>query len=284
MSIEEKQSEQQTGADIVVKTLEQHDVKWVFGIPGAKIDKVFNRFVDSSIQTVVCRHEQNAAFIAGGIGRMTGKAGVAISTSGPGVSNLVTGLATANTEGDPVVALGGAVAISERLKQIHQTMDSVSVCKPVTKFSAEVDSPESTAEVLTNAFRIAGTGRPGAAFVSLLKDIMAKVAECKVLPQSGYLAMGPADQKAIDEAARLLNQSKKPVVLLGLLASNPENAAAVHDLLERGKLPAVGPFQAAGSISLQLFHIFGGRVGLLANQPADKLLEAADMPTIPLSS
>src|ERR1700674_5640437 len=121
-------------------------------------------------------------------------------------------------------------------------MDSVSICKPVTKFSAEVDSPESTAEVLTNAFRIAGTSRPGAAFVSLPRDIMAKVAECKVLPQSGYLAMGPADQKAIYEAARLLNQSKKPVVLLGLLASKPENAAAVHELLERGKLLVVGTF------------------------------------------
>jgi acetolactate synthase I/II/III large subunit len=277
MSTDKKQSEQQTGADIVVKTLEQHDVQWVFGVPGAKIDKVFNTLVDSSIQTVVCRHEQNAAFIAGGIGRMSGKAGVAIATSGPGVSNLITGLATANTEGDPVVALGGAVAVSERLKRIHQTMDSVSICKPVTKFSAEVDSPESTAEVLTNAFRSAETGRPGAAFVSLPKDIMAKPAECEVLPQSGYVAMGPADQKAIDEAARLLNQSKKPVVMLGLLASKPENSVAVHEFVERGKLPVVGTFQAAGAISLQLFQNFGGRVGLLANQPADKILEAADL-------
>jgi acetolactate synthase-1/2/3 large subunit len=109
MTTDSKQSAQQTGADIVVKTLEQQGVKWVFGIQGAKIDNVFNTLVDSSIQTVVCRHEQNAAFIAGGIGRMTGKAGVAIATSGPGVSNLVTGLATANTEGDPVIALGGAV-------------------------------------------------------------------------------------------------------------------------------------------------------------------------------
>src|ERR1700750_462824 len=146
MTTDSKQSAQQTGADIVVKTLEQHDVKWVFGVPGAKIDKVFNTLVDSSIQTVVCRHEQNAAFIAGGIGRMTGKAGVAIATSGPGVSNLVTGLATANTEGDPVVALGGAVATAEALKQIHQTMDSVSICKPVTKFSAAVSAPENVAE------------------------------------------------------------------------------------------------------------------------------------------
>src|ERR1700752_3451166 len=117
----------QTGADLLVKSLEAQGVKWIFGIPGAKIDKVFDTLLDSSIQTVVCRHEQNAAFIAGGIGRMTGKAGVAIATSGPGVSNLVTSLATANTEGDPIVALGGAVAVSERLKQIHQTMDAVSI-------------------------------------------------------------------------------------------------------------------------------------------------------------
>src|ERR1700754_1678875 len=121
MSNEPKHNEP-TGADIVVKTLEQQDVKWIFGIPGAKIDKVFDTLADSSIQTVVCRHEQNAAFIAGGIGRMTGKAGVAIGTSGPGVSNLVTGLATANSEGDPIVALGGAVASAQALKQIHQTM------------------------------------------------------------------------------------------------------------------------------------------------------------------
>src|ERR1700743_3851051 len=152
MTTDSKQTARQTGADIVVKTLEQQNVKWVFGVPGAKIDKVFNTLIDSSIQTVVCRHEQNAAFIAGGIGCMTGKAGVAIATSGPGVSNLVTGLATANTEGDPVIALGGAVALSDRLKKIHQTMDSVSLCKPVTKFSVEVNSPAAVAEVLENAF------------------------------------------------------------------------------------------------------------------------------------
>src|ERR1700719_5113365 len=149
MPIQKNRSDQQTGADIVVKTLEQHEVKWVFGVPGAKIDKVFNTLVDSSLQTVVCRHEQHAAFIAGGIGRMTGKAGVAIATSGPGVSNLVTGLATANSEGDPMVALGGAVAVADRLKSLHQTMDSVGVCRPVTKYAAEIDSTAATAEVLS---------------------------------------------------------------------------------------------------------------------------------------
>src|ERR1700685_527430 len=106
-----------SGADVGVEALERRNVRWVFGIPGAKIDGVFNALADSSIETVVCRHEQNATFIAGGIGRMTGKAGVAIATSGPGSSNLVTGLATANTEGDPVVAIGGAVALEDRLKK-----------------------------------------------------------------------------------------------------------------------------------------------------------------------
>src|SRR5580698_4399278 len=119
------------GAELVVQTLEDRGVKYVFGIPGAKIDAVFDTLVDSTIQTVVCRHERNAAFIAGGIGRMTGKAGVAIATSGPGVSNLVTGLATANSEGDPIVGLGGAVPTSQAIKQVHQSLDSVGVCKPV---------------------------------------------------------------------------------------------------------------------------------------------------------
>ncbi len=277
MSIENKPNEQQTGADIVVKTLEQQNVKWVFGVPGAKIDKVFNTLVDSSIQTVVCRHEQNAAFIAGGIGRMTGKAGVAIATSGPGVSNLVTGLATANTEGDPVIALGGAVPLSDRLKKIHQTMDSVSLCKVVTKYSVEVDSPEAVSEVMTNAFRSAESDRPGAAFVSLPMDIMVAPAKCDILTPPGYSAAGPAAAAAIKEAARLINQAKPPVVLLGLLASKPENAAVVHELIESGKLPVVGTFQAAGAVSVNLFSNFGGRVGQINNQPADEILAAGDL-------
>src|SRR4030081_1182152 len=91
------------GAAVVVKTLTDRGVDHVFGIPGAKIDPVFNALVDSKIKTVVCRHEQNAAFIAGGLGRITGKAGVVLVTSGPGCSNLVTGLATATSEADPIV-------------------------------------------------------------------------------------------------------------------------------------------------------------------------------------
>ncbi|QHN03596.1 acetolactate synthase AlsS [Granulicella sp. WH15] len=277
MPAQNNENRPKSGADIVVQTLEQHGIEYVFGIPGAKIDRVFDSLVDSSIRTVVCRHEQNAAFIAGGIGRMTGKAGVAIATSGPGVSNLVTGMATATTEGDPMIALGGAVALSERLKQIHQTMDSVSICKPVTKFCVEVDSPEAVSEVMTNAFRSAESGRPGAAFVSLPRDLMGAPAGCDVLIPPKYSGAGPADSVAIREAARMINLAKRPVVLLGLLSSRPQNAAAMQELVESGKLPVVGTFQAAGAVSMHLFNNFGGRVGQINNQPADEILAAGDL-------
>lgn len=156
-----------SGADLVVNHLEQQGVKQVFGIPGAKIDRVFDSLEDSSINTIVVRHEANAAFMAAAVGRLTGKAGVALVTSGPGCANLVTGLATATSEGDPVVALGGAVKRSDSLKITHQSMDTVSIFRPVTKFSAEVTASVALGEVLGNAFRSAEFGRQGAAFVSL---------------------------------------------------------------------------------------------------------------------
>jgi acetolactate synthase-1/2/3 large subunit len=199
---------QQTGARLVVRALEAQGVSHVFGIPGAKIDAVFNELVDSKIKTVVCRHEQNAAFIAGGIGRMTGKAGVAIATSGPGISNLVTGLATANSEGDPVVAFGGAVAAAEALKQIHQTMDAVSILKPVTKFSATVGASDQIGEVVVNAFRTAESGRPGASYVNLPKDVMTAACTREPLPAPAFSGPGPADRAAIKEAARLINAAR----------------------------------------------------------------------------
>ena len=270
-------SEIATGADVVVETLEGQGVTHVFGVPGAKIDKVFDRLRDSKIKTVVCRHEQNAAFIAGGIGRMTGKAGVALVTSGPGVSNLATGLVTANSEGDPIVALGGAAAVADRLKSVHQNLDSVSLCKPVTKYSAEIDSPVATAEVISAAFRAAESDRPGAAFVSLPMDIMTGAANCKPIRLTTPVAQGAAAKRSLSDAARLIDSAKSPVVFLGLMASKPKFSAAIHNLLGTTTFPVVGTFQAAGAISREEFPYFGGRVGQIANQPADALLDSGDL-------
>lgn len=267
----------QTGAELLVKSLEAQGVEYTFGIPGAKVDKVFDTLVDSKIETIVCRHEQNAAFMASGIGRMTGKAGVALVTSGPGCSNLVTGFATATSEGDPVVGIGGAVPVADRLKQLHQSMDTVNLFKPVTKFSAEIDSPSSVSEVVANAFRAAESGRPGAAFVSAPKDIMMGEANCEVLTPVSPVSLGPADEAAITAAADLINKAKNPVLMLGLLASEKKTAEAVRGLISKTNMPVVCTYQGAGVVPREHFHRFGGRVGLFRTQPADRILDAADL-------
>ena len=161
----EKQSRQWAhGADMVVGQLEAQGVKQVFGIPGAKIDKVFDSLLDSSIEIIPVRHEANAAFMAAAVGRLTGKAGVALVTSGPGCSNLITGIATANSEGDPVVALGGAVKRADKAKLVHQSMDTVAMFSPVTTYAVEVNSPPAIAEVVSDAFtrQHRGADGPGA--------------------------------------------------------------------------------------------------------------------------
>ena len=167
--------------------------------------------------------------------------------------------------------------LSRRLKQVHQSMDTVSLFRPITKFSAEIDSPEAVSEVVANAFRAAESGRPGAAFISAPQDIMAGGADGEVLTPVAPEMLGPADADAIAAAAALINSAERPGLLLGLLASQPRAAEAVRVLLAKTKLPVVCTYQGAGVVPRELFDRFGGRIGLFHNQPADKLLDAADV-------
>jgi acetolactate synthase-1/2/3 large subunit len=266
-----------SGAQLIVRNLVAHGVTHVFGIPGAKVDRLFDELVGSPIKTVVVRHEQNAAFIAGGIGRLTGKAGVAAATSGPGASNFVTGAATANSEGDPVLMLGGAVRLADRLKLTHQTMDTVSLFKPVTKYSAEITSPDAISEVITNAFQTAETGRPGASFVSLPMDILSAQTKAPVLAGLPLPKTGAAATDAIEDAAEQIKRAKRPVMLLGMLASKPDIAAQIRALVTITGIPVVSTYQAAGALSSDLVGLFGGRIGLFRNQPGDLMLHEADL-------
>ncbi|WP_034945412.1 acetolactate synthase AlsS [Erwinia oleae] len=267
----------QHGADLVVAQLEAQGVKQVFGIPGAKIDKVFDSLVDSSIQTIPVRHEANAAFMAAAVGRLTGNAGVALVTSGPGCSNLITGMATATSEGDPVVALGGAVKRADSAKQVHQSMDTVAMFRPVTKYAVEVTDANALSEILSNAFRHAEYGRGGGAFVSLPQDIVDQPARGNMLVSKGHMLAGPAPDVAIEAVAAQIAQAKNPVLLLGLMASQPENSEALHRLLERSHIPVTSTYQAAGAVRQEHFSRFAGRVGLFNNQAGDRLLRQADL-------
>jgi acetolactate synthase I/II/III large subunit len=266
-----------SGAELVVRHLEAQGVRHVFGVPGAKIDRVYDALHDSTIKTVVCRHEQNAAFIAQGIGRLTGKSGVCLVTSGPGTTNLVTGFATATSEGTPVVGFGGVVPRAIRLKRAHQNLDTATLFRPVAKYSVEVDSEKAIGEAIANAFRVAEAPRPGAAFVGLPSDLMeANVADAVLTPIAPACS-GAGPREAMREAARLIDNAQRPVLLLGMLASEPRAARAVRELIAATRIPAVATFQANGVLSRELLALFGGRIGLFHNQPADKLLDGADL-------
>ncbi|MFR0655799.1 acetolactate synthase AlsS [Pantoea sp. SIMBA_079] len=271
------QTSWRSGADLVVAQLETQGVKHVFGIPGAKIDKVFDSLVDSRIELIPVRHEANAAFMAAAVGRLTGNAGVALVTSGPGCSNLVTGMATATSEGDPVVAIGGAVKRSDSAKQVHQSMDTVSMFRPVTKFAVEVTDASALAECVSNAFRHAENGRGGGAFLSLPQDIVDQPVTGSLLQHKARVTLGAAPDKLVETVSREIARAKNPVILLGLMASQPENSAAIHELLSRSHIPVASTYQAAGAVRQEHFPRFAGRIGLFNNQAGDRLLQQADL-------
>lgn len=270
--------ESSRGADHVVDVVASAGVRYVFGIPGAKVDAVFDAIDGRDLELVVCRHEQNAAFMAAAVGRLTGVPGVVLVTSGPGTTNLATGLLTATTEQDPVVALAGAVQLSDRLKRTHQSMDAAALLRTVTKWTVESTDPDDVSEAVVNAFRAATTEPKGAAAVVLPANVM--TARTTAVSAHGHLLpvprLGPASQADIDLAARVICAAERPVLLVGLRGADLEGTRALRDLIAGTELPVIETFQAAGLISHQLEEHYLGRVGLFENQPADLALNESD--------
>lgn len=272
-----KTSEKNRGAELVVDCLVEQGVTHVFGIPGAKIDAVFDALKDKGPELVLCRHEQNAAFMAAAVGRLTGKPGVCLVTSGPGASNLATGLLTANTEGDPVVALAGNVIRADRLKRTHQSLDNAALFQPITKYSVEVQETGNIPEAVTNAFRAASAGQAGAAFVSFPQDVVNEITNVKNVRSVPAPKQGPAPEEAVSAAIAKIQTAKLPVLLVGMKGGRPEAVKQIRKLLAKTKLPFVETYQGAGTLSRELEDQYFGRIGLFRNQPGDLLLEQADV-------
>lgn len=270
-----------TGSDAILDSLINHGVQYVFGIPGAKIDLLFEQLEHSNRaikpKLVITRHEQNAAFMAAAVGRITGKPGVVLTTSGPGVGNLATGLVTATAEGDPVLAIGGQVPRNDLLRLTHQSMRNAALFEPITKFSVEVQEPENISEVLANAYRAAESSKQGASFVSVPQDVVNAAVQTRPIKPLNKPILGPASPAEIEKLAEAIKNAKLPVLLLGMRASSPEVTAAVRELVRKADLPVVETFQGAGIISHDLEDHFYGRVGLFRNQPGDKLLKHSDL-------
>ena len=261
----------------VVESLINHHVDYVFGIPGAKIDGVFNELEDQGPELIVTRHEQNAAFMAQAIGRITGEPGVVIATSGPGASNLATGLVTATAEGDPVLAIAGQVKRSDLLKLTHQSMDNAALFQPITKYSAEIQDPETISEVIANAYRMAKSSKKGASFISIPQDVVDAPVQGNVIKPLSDPKLGSASADDIRYLAERIREAKLPVLLVGMRGSSEKETLAIRQLVEKTALPVVETFQAAGVISRELEAHFFGRVGLFRNQPGDMLLKRSDL-------
>ena len=270
------------GADIVIDSLRKHGVNLVFGIPGAKIDRLFEGLdgqdSEDAPKLIVTRHEQNAAFMAQAYGRLTGKTGVAITTSGPGVGNLATGIMTANAEGDPMLAIGGQVQRKDLHRATHQSTPSTEIMAPITQYSAEIQDPNNISEIMANAFEASQDARKGAAFVSLPQDVDdAEVTE-KPLPIYETPKMGPADPNDLQKLVELIKNSKMPVILVGQRGADEEITTALRKLLSDYSLPVVETYQAAGVVSRDLEQqSYFGRIGLFRNQVGDQLLQQSDL-------
>ncbi|MDB1722348.1 acetolactate synthase AlsS [Enterococcus avium] len=265
------------GSEIIVSSLENHNVPFIFGIPGAKIDGVFDTLEDHGPQLILARHEQNAAFMAQAIGRLTGEPGVVIATSGPGASNLATGLVTATAEGDPVLALAGQVKRSDLSKLTHQSMDNAALFAPITKYSSEIQDPETLSENIANAFRIAKTAKKGASFLSIPQDVTDGEVQGEAIKPLSAPILGAASEEDIADLTKRIRDAKLPTLLIGMRASGKKETAAIRKLVEKTGLPVVETFQGAGIISRELENHFFGRVGLFRNQPGDMLLKRSDL-------
>jgi acetolactate synthase I/II/III large subunit len=237
------------GAELFVSALEQEGVKQIFGVPGEENLAVVDALRQSTIELVVTRHEQAAAFMAATHGRLTGEPGVCLSTLGPGALNLTTGAAYAQLGAMPMVMLTGQKGILSRKQARFQVVDIVATMKPLTKMAHQIVSPATIPSIVREAFRLARQERPGPVHLELPEDIAAEPApQVARLPRPAT-AQPVADAVALDHAAKLVLQAERPLIMLGAAASRPRLADALSAFVQRVKIPFFNTQMGKGAVS-----------------------------------
>ncbi len=263
-------------AQLLVRCLENEGVEYVFGIPGEENIHCMDALSESRIQFVTTLHEQGAAFMADVYGRLTGRAGVCLATLGPGATNLITGVADANMDRAPLVAIAGQAATTRMHKESHQVLDLAALFDRFTKFSAPVLEPEIVPEVVRKAFKVAQAEKPGASFI----EIPENVAQMPVEGLTPLTVQAPeiprAPQAKVEQIARLIDEAEAPLVLVGNGVVRQRAARAVVEFIERLNLPAATTFMAKGAVPFS-HPLCLGAVGLQARDPVAVGLDAADL-------
>jgi acetolactate synthase I/II/III large subunit len=234
-------------AELLVKCLENEGVEYVFGLPGEENLHVLEALKNSSIQFITTRHEQGAAFMADVYGRLTGKAGVCLSTLGPGATNLMTGVADANLDGAPLVAITGQVGTDRMHIESHQYLDLVAMFAPVTKWNKQIVRPSITPEVVRKAFKRAQTEKPGAVHIDLPENIAAMPVEGEPLRRDN-IEKTYASFASIRAAAAAISQAVNPIILVGNGAIRAQASDAVTQFATQMNIPAANTFMGKGVI------------------------------------
>ncbi|MBQ7360484.1 MAG: biosynthetic-type acetolactate synthase large subunit [Lachnospiraceae bacterium] len=228
---------QLTGAEIVIECLKEQGVDTVFGYPGGTILNVYDALYkhSSEIKHILTSHEQGASHAADGYARATGKVGVCLATSGPGATNLVTGIATAYMDSVPMVAITANVNLPLLGKDSFQEIDIAGVTMPITKHNYIVKDVSILADTIRKAFQIAKTGRPGPVLVDITKDVTANVCEYNPVEPEEIVQLGRYTDEDIEAALKLLGKAKKPFIYLGggaVIAGAAEEVAEFADLID----------------------------------------------------
>ncbi|MBI5679422.1 MAG: acetolactate synthase large subunit [Methanobacterium sp.] len=269
------------GGEALIKSLTDQGVDVVFGYPGGVLLPLYDVLYDSDLRHILVRHEQCAAHAADGYARASGKVGVCIGTSGPGATNLVTGIATAYMDSSPIVAIAGQVPTGLIGNDAFQEVDTIGMTMPITKHNFQPMTPQEIPEVLKSAFYIAGTGRPGPVVVDLPKDVQEQELDSKMdvrINLPGYKPTKKGHPLQIKRAANLIANSEKPVILAGggvILSNSSEellklseiiDAPVVTSLLGKGSFPEDHPF------SLGMLGMHGTKTSNLAVDECDCLI------------
>ncbi|MGH1478038.1 MAG: acetolactate synthase large subunit [Geminicoccales bacterium] len=240
-------------SDLFVRCLEAEGVERIFGVPGEENADLMISLEESPIEFILCRHEQAAAFMADAYGRLTGKAGVCLATLGPGATNLVTGVADANMDRAPVVAIIGQGSTARLHKESHQNMDAIAMFEPISKWSRSIGKAETIPEIIRKAFKLAQEEKPGATVIELPEDVAKDGVDLAPMPVVATRRPA-ADHKAIARAVELIGQSKNALILAGNGAIRKRAAKQLRRLAKKTGIGVVNSFMGKGAVPLDDPH------------------------------
>lgn len=250
-------------AELMVRCLENEEVEYIFGIPGEENLDLMDALLDSPIKFILTRHEQGGAFMADVYGRLTGKAGVCLSTLGPGATNLVTGVADANMDRAPVVAIAGQAATTRLHKESHQVLDLVNLFQPITKYSTQILSPDIIPEVIRKAFKVAQMEKPGCSFIDFPENIAEMQIDKKPLKRQSPSLPAPNAEKA-RQAADIISNAQHPVIIAGNGVIRAKATNALVEFAAKLNIPVATTFMAKGVIPCR-HELSIGTIGLQAH-------------------